>query len=476
MALLATTFLTASEEGEARPRYRTRTKKVAQGVVFTRILDRKGPKRIKILEIDPTAPLTLDVALADGRIPGLQTTSSIAAEHGAIAAVNGTYFLPSGRPVGVFVEDAEFVSTPLVAGNAFGMTADAEQTYIGKPKTRVNSYRPAYAEEHRIHGWNEGTPQLGQIGGFSVLGGSAYKPPKHACSARLQPSSEVMWGSDGTGFEGDYVVEKTKCDRSRLRRGGGVVISAPMQSEEAPTIASYFPGETARLSWSLGWPQVLDAMAGNPVLVENGVNVGYKCGSDFCKKQPRTGIGVTAEGKILLVTVDGRQKEYSIGMNLLQFGRLFEQLGAVRALNLDGGGSTTMVVDGKVKNRPSDSAERAVGSALVLLGGADVEQAEPQPYSEPTSAPPPPPIPTPSSSPTPVDLPPALSARVGLDGFAVAGLDVTSVLSDPGSTGGLLEAIGAGNVPGAGPLPRSLRWVVRAFTQHPLGRVRLLPK
>ena len=70
---------------------------------------------------------------------------------------------------------------------------------------------------------------------------------------------------------------------------------------------------------------------------------------------------------MLLVTVDGRQPGYSEGMTLTEFARLFLALGCTDAMNLDGGGSTTMVVRGKIVNSPSDGRERKVGSALALF-------------------------------------------------------------------------------------------------------------
>ena len=77
---------------------------------------------------------------------------------------------------------------------------------------------------------------------------------------------------------------------------------------------------------------------------------------------------VGADGKTLyLMTVDGR-RESEGGMSLVELAQTMLRLGAYEAMNFDGGGSTTMVVDGKVVNRPSDATgERAVGSALLIV-------------------------------------------------------------------------------------------------------------
>ena len=77
-------------------------------------------------------------------------------------------------------------------------------------------------------------------------------------------------------------------------------------------------------------------------------------GTFVAARQPRTLAGVRADGTLLLVTVDGRRPGWSVGMTLPEAARLMRSLGARDALNLDGGGSTTMIVRGEVVNRPSD--------------------------------------------------------------------------------------------------------------------------
>ena len=91
-------------------------------------------------------------------------------------------------------------------------------------------------------------------------------------------------------------------------------------------------------------------------------------GSFVAGRNPRTLAGVRADGKLLLVTVDGRRPGWSTGMTLSEAARLMRSLGARDALNLDGGGSTTMTVRGEVVNRPSDpSGERRVSNGVFVL-------------------------------------------------------------------------------------------------------------
>jgi exopolysaccharide biosynthesis protein len=81
-------------------------------------------------------------------------------------------------------------------------------------------------------------------------------------------------------------------------------------------------------------------------------------------------VGTDASGHHLLVTVDGRGPGISEGLTLVEEARLMRDLGARQAMNLDGGGSAAMAVNGALVNHPSDaSGERADGDALVVIAG-----------------------------------------------------------------------------------------------------------
>ena len=80
-------------------------------------------------------------------------------------------------------------------------------------------------------------------------------------------------------------------------------------------------------------------------------------------------IGLDGDGAVWLITVDGRQPELSLGMNFQELKGLARRVGLRSALNLDGGGSTTMVVKGgRIVNHPSDpTGPRPVGDAILVL-------------------------------------------------------------------------------------------------------------
>ena len=83
------------------------------------------------------------------------------------------------------------------------------------------------------------------------------------------------------------------------------------------------------------------------------------------KRHPRTAIGYN-EDNIFLLTCDGRQPDWSMGLFLDELAQVLLNLGCTDALNLDGGGSTTVWVEGEITNRPSDGAERPIGNAVVV--------------------------------------------------------------------------------------------------------------
>ncbi len=133
--------------------------------------------------------------------------------------------------------------------------------------------------------------------------------------------------------------------------------------------------EVDRTGWPLGGegPRAVHVVGGFPELLDRGKRVGdleVQANPSFAaSRHPRTAVGVSLEDRRLWwVVVDGRQGTYSTGMTLPELTALMEALGVEEALNLDGGGSSVMVVKGRAVSRPSDEdGERAVANALLLV-------------------------------------------------------------------------------------------------------------
>ena len=111
-------------------------------------------------------------------------------------------------------------------------------------------------------------------------------------------------------------------------------------------------------------------MGGGPRLLQNGKILikDENFRSDVTNGTgPRTAFGIDKQGRYLILVADGRQKYYSTGLTLRELAATMKKLGAVNAMNLDGGGSTSMAVRGRVVNRPSDGSERKVANALLVM-------------------------------------------------------------------------------------------------------------
>jgi len=347
-----------------------KTREIAPGLLYTKITQRQVPRRTFVLELDLSEAITLDVTLARYALPARRRLSDIASAAGALAGVNGDYG-GLGNPVHPFAQDGELLHTAGAAGTLFAVTRDESQALFERPSVAVTITDGTSGRVLTLDHWNDGPPAPGEIVGYSPLGGTLELPPSYACSARLLPQGDPVLAQPD-GVDRDFVVDAVACSEGLLPRNGGIVVSAPPATDEATELLALAPGTPMLLHWTLGLANVFDAVGGAPLLLRDGVPVG-ECNSG-CGRQPRTGVGVTAAGKILLVVVDGRQARWSLGPTVAEFTQIMADLGAVTALNLDGGGSSEMVVEGEVVNRPSDGSERSISNAILVLPGPDPDE------------------------------------------------------------------------------------------------------
>lgn len=371
----------------AAPRIRRWT--IAPGVKYIRKVYPGIPLRVHIVRIDPSAPSTLDTMLATNTLPGKERTTSMAKRSGALVAINGDFGLPSGRPVHLFGTDGRLDQTALSYGRNFSMARDETQANFGHPRQRVFATELDGLLEHQIGRVNDGPPRYREMVMYTPESAGLLEIPKNTCAARLYPMTKPSINAEGVP-EARYQVDAVRCsERTPLRREGGTVLIARREGTRADEFA--FPyitrGEEIQVGWTLDWPNVADSIGGNPIIINDGkIPWDELSGPDpFLGRNPRTGVGATADGQVILMVVDGRWRRGSVGVSLANFAKLFRDHGAVWALNLDGGGSSTLVVNGSIVNRPSDGSERYVSSALVLLPGADPGEptTDPQPDPEP---------------------------------------------------------------------------------------------
>jgi exopolysaccharide biosynthesis protein len=386
-------FCTASVFSE-EPRDVRRTETVAPGIEHVEI--RRGnfsPESVQdrwtihALFLEP-ARVRLILARAMDEIVGTETTTSMAARYGALAAVNGGYFrtigVYRGEPTGFLSLGNRLMSEPtrrragLAVANEDGrvriafavMQVKARILVPGGVSRSVEGFnRPRETNELIVYTSDfHRTTLTGQDGIEAVL--RPESPSLH--QAALLPSklpavfseiSRIIDIRDRTGslaipaqgFVLSAEGEARTWVLKNIRLGSRIEIQTEFEAE--PPLP--FPAEFM--------------IGAGPVLLRSGRALNGKDREDFAEdfrlnRHPRTAIGTLKDGRVVLVTVDGRQPKVSVGMTIAELSALMLELGSVDALNLDGGGSTTMVIKGRVVNNPSDATgERPVSDALLVF-------------------------------------------------------------------------------------------------------------
>ena len=292
---------------------------------------------------------TVKPALARGRVPGLQTTSGISDMTDAVAAVNATYFAGNGDAIGMVKIDGSMAGTTYFRRTALGIMANGQAimgpvTYNGRvtlggvtqPVSGVDAERGAnnLTLYNRWYGTRTGTNEYGKE--YTVVNGKV---------------TAVQ--------EGNSIIPKN-----------GVVVS--VHGTAADAFAGVRVGDRAVISQELGapWNKAVEIMGAGPRLVQNG-QVSVTAGAEQFPadirygRAPRSAVAILKNGNYLFGVVDGRQAD-SKGLTLTDWAKLLVKMGAKDAMNLDGGGSSALVIGGTLQNSPSDGHERSVGSALIL--------------------------------------------------------------------------------------------------------------
>lgn len=327
-----------------------------------------GPWFINLLRID-LSKARLQMAHAMDEAVGLETVTSLATRYGALAAVNSGYFRTTGTyggdSIGVGVLSGKILSESNNARAAAGLIErnGTQQLIFGHLKfegvlVAGRRLRRPINGLNRPRGDDElilFTPQfhrttLTDPNGLEVIvrNGRVFE------QRNLKGSSTIP--SDG------FVISASGSAREwalrNLRRGALVQVSLNLSPVEADQAAA--------------WKQASSIIGGGPQLIRNGrieiTNAAEKILPSFVSDHhPRTAIAKLKSGQILLVVVDGRQAD-SVGMSLNMLSDLLIEFGAVEAINLDGGGSTAMVLRNKLVNKPSDATgERPVSDAILVF-------------------------------------------------------------------------------------------------------------
>ena len=352
-------------------------REVMPGVVERLLVRSEGPWRISILAIDLSrGNLSLRSARAFDRLRGRETTSSIASRFPAgagtvVAALNADFFsLQSGETVNNQVAEGVFVKgvgarRPLPRSQ-FGMTWE-KVPFIDRLRFAGMVSAPGAPPAPL-----EGVNTLPDSGGLSLLTPLWGEPAPD--SAGRHPLVRVRL--DDAGRRADTLLLVTLQETTFPSDSGGYFLLTRGDSPH-PLLRSVHPGDTLHVVEGTTPPRgrIRTLVGGAPRIVRDGMNVAGKpefmegTSPEFSsRRHPRTGIGFSGDsGSVYFLVVDGRQ-EGSVGMTLPEFADCMIEAGVWQGLNLDGGGSTVMIVGGRIVNSPSDpGGERPVANCLLLV-------------------------------------------------------------------------------------------------------------
>lgn len=331
-----------------------------------------GPIAVYLVRVDP-ARARLASVLSHGRVLDAEAVSEIARRHNAAAAVNGGFFnQANGEPTGLLKVDGELVSDSSINRGAVVVYSPP-----GGPTT-VEFDR--LSAKMSIRFTTEAGVVTVPIDGVDTTRGRGrlmmYSPGYFPDTDTAPTGTE--WVLDGDPLR---VREVRVGFGSTAIPAGGVVLSYG-GVRLPPELVALRVGMEVHLStrWRSGFGVAADRLEasrhiinGAGLLRREGVTIsdwedeGLDSDSFTHARHPRTLIGKDSSGMIWLAAVDGRRPSYSIGMTFQDLQRLSDRLGLTDALNLDGGGSTTMVVRGQIVNRPSDpSGARPVADAIIV--------------------------------------------------------------------------------------------------------------
>ncbi|MFI8687554.1 phosphodiester glycosidase family protein [Rossellomorea sp. NPDC077527] len=369
---------------------------VSQGGVYTEIGDtvNSKPQTIRQIEVnlgDPYTELNLTYPnpLSTFASTSSQALKTVKEGKRVVGAVNGSFFdYGSKVPLYLISYENEIVN--------IGLSTFGTDHYVNKPIAfGIDKYGKALIDRYQLQLNLKHGQQTYEVDNLNKIREAdeliIYTPEyKDGYSDTNQYGVEVILSnaSKNTNLSfGDHVTATV----SGIRAFGdtkkpkipadGLVLSA--HGDKRAILEKMKIGENVELNIGIEskWMDSQFMLAGGPYLVSNGTNVMDMSPTNprAQERAPRTAIATDKTGtKVYMITVDGRQAGYSSGMTLNEFANYLVKMGFHKALNLDGGGSTTMLARkpgteyATLINRPSDGWERAVSTTLQVISTAPV--------------------------------------------------------------------------------------------------------
>jgi len=367
----------------------TTGRELAPGVTYSQFTDARGPWAINLVRVDlRRSSIEIRAARALDQLKGRERVSAMAGRVNntgvrVLAAVNADFFN---------LESGENENNQVIAGEWWKGLKITDSPYDTYDNTHIQFAVDANGhplmDRFILDGkaWDHGamTPIItlnfnpsGKPEG-SALYTSRYGGTTPRDTSRRTVEAQLM----SAGKRGDTLLfvrhgAVSTASGSSIPPGGAVLAAygTGLRAQEVQAMAD---GDTVKILLTT-LPQIQSAprtiIGGWPRILRDGENVAADAATlegtlsrNAEARHPRTAIGFSRDSSTLFVlTVDGRS-ENSGGMTLIELANFMRELGAWQAMNFDGGGSTTMVVEGKVVNHPSDKeGEREVGNALLIV-------------------------------------------------------------------------------------------------------------
>ena len=292
------------------------------------------PVRINIVELSTgvNSDLVVAPAIATEKLAGKSKISNIAQRENAIAAINGGYFKPqTGVPLGTLMINKKVYTGPIYDRVAMGFFDDGYEMARVQLKASIDT--------------NNGGIKIDNINQPRMLSTHTlvYTPDWGTTAPPCPKYGKAI------AISGDKLVNISYGTITIPKDGYAVV--APEKEINKIINSKRFK---LNIKTNPEWKNVNHIISGGPYLVKGGdiyVDMTAQKLASIGGRNPRTAIGYTKDKHLIMLTADGREGS-SVGLTLMELAYLMKELGCVYAMNLDGGGSTVMYVNGQVVNKP----------------------------------------------------------------------------------------------------------------------------
>jgi len=340
------------------------------------------PWTINVLEINLNdTDNTIISVKSDDQLIGHERLSSMISRnnrfnHQVVGAINADFFDGNGTPINSHIVDGEFVKTENINPSNPVYWSSISFNFKDLPtinRTVFNGTLIANSVNININDINS-TRYENQLILYNHFYGDSTQTNPWGTEVLL--SNLNKWYANDTIFcvvdSIEEAIGNMKIPSDKIVVSGHGVSSDFLKN-------NLFIGDTVKIFLGLeSLPKKIKALVGGyPKIVKNGNNYAYAgfaeeggTNSFATARHPRTGVGISADSsEIYFITVDGRQ-EISDGMNLSELADFMVTLGIETGINLDGGGSTEMIVRNEVMNSPSDGGERSISNSLMTISTA----------------------------------------------------------------------------------------------------------